>query len=97
MAAPSSRPSIDTPQAAPQASSTAAPTYQQTQQDQPPCLHHETAYSFVAPNWDPLVGRSRQHARVEKEVSVWGNRAGAQQGIGGQGHPKQRKQLPRLT
>lgn len=33
-------------------------------------LHNETAYTFVAPNWEPLIGRSRQHQRVEKEVSA---------------------------
>jgi hypothetical protein len=31
-------------------------------------LHPETAYTFVAPNWEPLIGRSRQHQRVEREV-----------------------------
>lgn len=25
-------------------------------------------YHLLAPNWDPLVGRSRQHLRVQKEV-----------------------------
>jgi hypothetical protein len=33
-------------------------------------LHNETAYTFMAPNWEPLIGRSRQHQRVEKEVSA---------------------------
>lgn len=31
-------------------------------------LQHSTAYTFVAPSWEPLVGRSKQHQRVEKEV-----------------------------
>jgi len=33
-------------------------------------IHHETAYTFVAPNWEPLVGPSRQHMRMEKDVSA---------------------------
>jgi len=41
------------------------PIQQQHQQR----IHHETAYTFVAPNWEPLVGRSRQHMRMEKDVS----------------------------
>jgi hypothetical protein len=54
---------------------------QQQQQDPAPEQvpgHHRnhcvprTAYTFMAPNWEPLVGRSHHHIRVEKEVSGGG-------------------------
>ena len=41
----------------------------QTRNPSASLLQHETAFSFVAPNWQPLVGHSRQHQRVEKDVS----------------------------
>jgi len=34
-------------------------------------VQFESAYTFQAPSWDPLVGCSRQHMRIEKHVSPY--------------------------
>lgn len=59
---PLGRHAVDTPD-------TPTPKKQMPAKQPQQALHHETAYTFVAPNWEPLVGRSRQHQRVEKDVS----------------------------
>lgn len=71
-------PSFSTGKAACRSPVKPLPPQQQQQQDvqQPrqPLHHaHHTAYAFVAPNWEPLVGCSKQHLRVEKEVGMCHN------------------------